>query len=157
MRVSTLPLVAVAFLLVGTASPAQDAQTWIGTWKLDTARSKCEGTPDSKSQTIVATDASGATHYVIDVQEADGSTLHMDFVAGPDGKSAPISGAPDYADAITVTEPKPGHRHLVLSKGGMRVEWDSIVMSKDGKHLYSRLAGTDAGKSWKCHWVSVRQ
>lgn len=136
---------------------AQDAPSWAGTWKLDTAKSHCVGTPNAASNTAVVTEASGATHYVIDFTEADGTNTHLDFTAATDGKSVPVSGSPDYVDAVKMTEPKPGQRHFVFSKAAQRVEWDTFTMGTDGKQIHFRLAGIDQGKSWKCYGVSVRQ
>jgi len=157
LRPITFPSVVTVFFLIGSASYAQDAAVWSGTWNLDTGKSSCVGTASAASSTAVITEESGRTHQIVDFKGTDGTNTHLDFTVAPDGNSVPVSGAPDYVDTVKMTEPKPGHRHLVFSKAGKRVEWDKFVMGKDGKHLYVRLAGIDAGKSWKCRGVSVRQ
>ncbi|MGA7621949.1 MAG: hypothetical protein WB630_22705 [Candidatus Acidiferrales bacterium] len=129
-------LLAVFVLSAAVSGPmmAQD-NPFVGTWKLNVAKSKFTGMPAPKEMTreIVAA-GSGAT-YTFTGTDANGGAISYSFTSNYDGKDAAItgSGAPGGADAITIKRVSPSKAEGTLKKGGKEIAKVSAIVSKDGK------------------------
>src|SRR6478672_10142096 len=86
----TAAFVAFTFGLV----VAQGADTWVGTWKLNIAKSKYSPGPPPKSGTVrISTSSGGGISIVGDGVDADGKSTHTENTGKFDGKDYPVEGA----------------------------------------------------------------
>src|ERR1700693_2363875 len=81
---------------------AQPADTSVGTWKLNVAKSAFGSQSPPKAQTRTYTATPHGTRVVIEEQGADGKTTKTDLTVTYDGKPRPASGNPDF-DAVAAT------------------------------------------------------
>ncbi len=143
MRVFTRTAVVVGILALSYSASAQtDAQ--VGTWKLNTAKSKYNGGTAPKSSTVVVEKADGgkALKLTANIVLADGAPRTITYTAGCDGKDVAVTGTPDYN---TVSMTCSGNTIKgVRRRGGKRAQTFSVVVSADGKTRTSTSSGTDA-------------
>lgn len=120
------------------------ADSSVGTWKYNTAKSKSTSSNAIRSQTDVreATPDGGAK-LTRTTEYADGSTVNYSVSFKYDGKEYPATGAPydmvsvKRIDANTVAfeTRKTGGKYHMTGKS---------IVSKDGKTLTQTIKGTDA-------------
>ncbi len=119
-----------------TASPlmAQD-NPFVGTWKLNVAKSKYVGVPMPKSQTREVTAVGAGAKYSFTGVAADGSSVEYSFTTNFDGKDAAVTGTgmPGGADAIALKRVGTHKTVGTLKKGGKEVGHAESEVSKDGK------------------------
>jgi len=131
MKLGTMVLGAVLGLWV-TDVAAQTPAPWMGTWKLDVARSKFSPGPAPKSQIVENAPAKdGGYDNTADTVAADGKATHVEYYARPDGKEYPIKGG--TADVIWVKVVGDNDNEWATSKGGKVVTSGKTSYSKDGK------------------------
>jgi hypothetical protein len=148
---------AAALILAALSSPADTPDPFVGTWILDAAKSSCDPPPAPTSHTFTIAEApGGALHETIDLVEGDGTKTHMEFTATRDGKYVPVTGT-GYADSVSLTQVDSTTFKYALKKDGKRFESGTFKLSKSGKTLHGRLAGSGPQGAWKCHFVSDRQ
>jgi hypothetical protein len=136
-----LAVVVVASVVVfgGTAF----AQTNIGTWKLNIAKSKYNAGTAPKSGTITYETAGTGVKGTVDGVGADGTVGHWTFTANYDGKDNPIVGNPN-ADTLALTRVNATTTKSVNKKGGKVTTTLTSVVSSDGKTLTITGKGTSA-------------
>lgn len=142
----------VAFVLLAalatTPAFAQDNPA-LGTWKLNTAKSKFTGAPAPKELTRTLTADGDGVKYTFAGTAADGSTLAYSFTAKFDGKDYPVEGkAPGGFDHISIKKVN-DHTYAVSQKRADKaVGSGKAVVSKDGKTTTVTLKYTNTdGKS----------
>lgn len=152
----SMMMAGAALVLVSGLALAADAtpSPFIGTWNLNVAKSKFEGTPAVKSYSITITDAGGgklrnAGQWV----DGDGSKGQAEYTAAADGKPVPVTGYPN-ADSIVVKKTGARSTHMSMMKGGKEVEWGRYTVSKDGKTLRGTEGGVDE-KGTKYKWTEL--
>lgn len=138
MRYLGLVLIALAIPCARVA--AQDAQNakadpFVGTWKLDAAKSKFNPGPPLKDETVtIAPDK-----VTVDETLADGKTENWSYTPSP-GSAATITGL----ENSTVTEKKVNERTIEHSwKMGTSTMQGRGVVSKNGKKMTYTLTGTN--------------
>ncbi len=132
-----------AMLLVavfGLAGIAWAADPFVGTWKMNAAKSKFSYAAP-KSFTVTFTAQENGVKVVQDMVEADGKTIHRSFALKYDGKEYPVT-APDQ-DAISVKKPDANTAEYVGKKNGKEVWSGRAVVSKDGKSIMDIGGGKD--------------
>jgi hypothetical protein len=82
-------LVAAAFA-AGPTMP--QTNPFVGTWTLNVAKSKYEGTAAPKSLTRTVTAEGSGLKYSFEGEAADGSKLSHGFSSNLDGKDSPVTG-----------------------------------------------------------------
>jgi hypothetical protein len=155
----TLPAVcaAAALSLVSLTSSADTPSPFLGTWVLNVAKSTFVPPPPLKSNVITVTQApGGGVHTVLDIVEADGTSLHLEYTTALDGKAVPVTGYP-AADSVRVTKVSARTFKDALLKDGKVVERGTFTVSKDGKTLRGPLSGTEGDVHWKYHYVFDHQ
>src|SRR6266568_7056319 len=106
-----------AFALLGFAATLVAADPTVGTWKLNTAKSKYTPGPAPKSATVTYEETADGIKRTGESVDADGKTTSFTYTAKYDGKDYPVSGT-DLYDTIT---PKRVNDHTVeatLKKSG---------------------------------------
>jgi len=137
-------LAAAVAILVPAAAQAQDA--WIGTWKLNLAKSKYEpANLAPKSQTIKQEAiAGGGFKSTVEVVDAQGKTLHQEFTSMFDGKPSEVKGAPD-ANTMRVYKRIDNRTYeYVQTVGGKPTTTVRTVVSADGKSRTVTTTGKNA-------------
>jgi hypothetical protein len=160
MKRILLLLTALALSAVVSAPLMAQGSPFVGTWKLNTEKSKYTGAPMPKSldRTIEA-DGAGLK-YAYKGTSGDGKPIDYTFATKFDGKASPItgSGAPGGADSLTVKRVNASKTTAVLSKGGKEIGKSTAVVSKDGKVTTITGTGTTAdGKEYSTTSVFDKQ
>jgi len=143
-RISILSI--LLFLILGSIMTfAQTAAkpAFVGTWKLNVAKSKYSPGPTPKTQTAVIDSVDGGMKVVSDRVEADGKTVHFEWTAKFDGKDYALVGDPT---ADTRAYRKQGARTLLMTvkKAGKVTINGRIVVTANGKSRTVTTTGTDA-------------
>jgi len=135
-------LLVLAFCGFAASLLAEDA--FIGTWKMNPAKSKFNGPPPkSMISKVDPPDKDGFQKVVIDTVEADGKTTHRTFTQKIDGKDYAETGDP-YADMTSATKVDSNTLDYVYKKNGKEVSRGRVVVSKDGKTSLDTGSGKDA-------------
>jgi hypothetical protein len=131
-----------AILAIGTSS-AFAADSAVGTWKLNPAKSTFSPGPAPKSQTRTYTESAQGLTVTVKTIAADGTESTTTLTFKDDGKPYPVSGNPDF-DTITVKRVDTSTVHSTQIKGGATVGTGVRSVSKDGKTLTFTQKGTHA-------------
>ena len=135
-------LLTLALCLVGAAVSYGAADAFMGTWKLNEAKSKLSpGTP--KNNTVVYEASGDSVKVTVDGTSTDGAPTHSEWTGKFDGKAYPVTGDPTEDERIY----KKIDDHtlaLTVMKGGKVTTSGRIVVSADGKTRTVTTHGTDA-------------
>lgn len=138
---------------------AQD-NAFVGTWKLNTAKSKFEPGPGPKSLTRTIAAQGGGASYSFAGISADGASIAYGFSTSYDGKDSAITGAgaPGGADAIALKRVGPRKVEGALKKGGKELGKVVAEVSSDGKVSTVKSKGkTEDGKDFSSESVYDKQ
>jgi hypothetical protein len=145
----SLLFVCVATLLGGTAAFAGD--NWVGTWKLNAA--KTEGAGGIRAQTLTFESTPDGIKLMSEGTDAQGKPMKGGYTSKFDGKDVPWAGNP-MADTAAPKRIDDNTYENVWKKGGKVTVTAKVSVSKDGKVLTVTQDGMDPeGK--KVHTVSV--
>ena len=149
-------VLALALCFVGVALGYAAADAFMGTWKLNEAKSKLG--PGSRKNNTVVYEASGNNVKVTaDGTDSDGRPAHNEWTGKFDGKDYPVTGDPA---ADTRSYKMVNDRTLTLTdkKNGKTTITGRVVVSADGKSRTVTVSGTDAtGKKFHRTAVSDKQ
>jgi hypothetical protein len=135
--VATLLLLTIAFLI------AQAKPVFVGTWKLNVAKSTYSPGPTPKSQTAILEAVDGGMKVVSDRVEADGQKVHFEWTAKFDGKDYPVKGDPSR-DSVLVKKVDAYNLEITNKKAGKVTTTIKAVYAKDGKSRMETVTGTNA-------------
>jgi hypothetical protein len=151
-------LVATA-VVVGTLMAQTKPPSFVGTWKLNLAKSKYEGTQAPKSLTRTVTAEGSGLMYSFEGEAADGSKISYSFTSKLDGSDSVVSGVGMPAGADTVALQKTSVHKIpgVLKKGGAKIGTATAVISSNGQTVtvYSKVKVD--GKEVKTEQVYEKQ
>ncbi len=133
---------AVFAVLLLSAATAFAADAWIGSWKLDLAKSKYSG-PAPKSQSLKFEATAAGIKLTSDGVDADGKAIHAEYVSNFDGKDVAWTGNAN-ADTAAPKRIDGSSYENVWKKGGKVTVTAKVVVAKDGKTLTVTQTGTDA-------------
>jgi hypothetical protein len=139
---SALAVAVVSVLVLGVTVMAADSN--IGTWKLNPAKSKYDPGPAPKSQTLTI-EAWGAdgVKYTADGVDADGKATHWEMQAKYDGKFVPFKGNPD-SDMLAYKRINANTVEATTQLNGKPGPTTKIVVSADGKTRTLTQTGKNA-------------
>jgi hypothetical protein len=144
MRKSLLMVcLAACAAMVLSSSVALAADNWLGTWKLDVAKSKFVPGPGPKSQTLKFEATKDGIKLTTDGVNAEGKATHGGYVSKFDGKDVPWEGNPE-ADTASPKRIDDNSYENTWKKGGKATITAKVVVSKDGKTLTVTQTGTDS-------------
>jgi hypothetical protein len=139
-------LAGLALSAVAAGPLMAQANPFLGTWKLNVAKSKAGGgmMPQSLTRTVTA-DGAGVKYSFTGVG-ADGKAVEYSFTTNYDGKDAAVTGtgAPGGADNIAIKRTAPNKASAILKKGGSEVGTSLSEVSKDGKTTTLTMKGKGA-------------
>jgi hypothetical protein len=139
-----LRFVAIALLaVVGSSLLRAQSNPLVGTWQLNTTKSKYDPGPTPKSLTRTVVADSDGVKYTFEGVAADGKPISYGFSVQFDGKDNPISGTiPSGADTISAKRTDSNHFVATLKKGGKVIGTSKVTVSKDGKVTTVDSTGT---------------
>lgn len=125
------------------ASSALAAEHWIGTWKMNVAKSKASPGPGPKSQSLTFTASSTGITLSSEGVMADGSVRKGSYTSSFDGKDVAWAGNPD-ADMAAPKKIDDNNYTNTWKKGGKVTIMAKAVVSADGKTLTVTQTGKNA-------------
>jgi endonuclease YncB( thermonuclease family) len=144
MRQNQRPGVASVVCLLAVMSVFLGAQAdpAVGTWKLNTAKSKYVPGPLPKANVIVITAAGSGLHVVAKGEDAAGKPTGIDYTATFDGKDVTVKGAPAY-DTTSLKRVDANTTEQTRKKEGKTVQTATRKISADGKTMTVTTRGKD--------------
>jgi len=131
----------LALCLVG-ATLCLAADGFLGTWKLNEAKSKL--TPGTaKNSTVVYSTMGDNMMVTIDGTDAAGKPTHTEWMGKYDGKDYPVTGD-STSDARAVKKIDDHTLTFTVKKGDKVLVTGRIVLSADGKTRTVTTEGTDS-------------
>ena len=148
----------VAGAVVAGTLMAQTQPSFVGTWKLNLAKSKYEGTSAPKSLTRTVTAEGQGLKYSFEGEAADGSKISWGFTTNLDGKDSAITGVGmPGADAVALERPTAHKITGVMKKGGTKIGTVWTDISSDGKTVTVSTKAKIDGKEVKTKQVYEKQ
>ena len=141
-RITTV-LAATVLVLAATAS-AQSKDPFVGTWKLDLAKSTYSPGPPPKSATTTIEAAGQGYKVSVKTEPASGPAQQWSYTSNLDGKDTPISGNNPSADMLAAKRIDTNTLEIVYKKGGKVTTTQKSVVAADGKTRTVTTTGTDA-------------
>jgi len=126
----------VALSLVASGVLLAEDDPFVGTWKLNLAKSTYVGqqAPKSLTRTVVA--QGGGERVTYEGIAADGSPISYGYTTNLDGKDSPISGKQSFgADTVAIKRLDANTLTGFSEKSGKTLFTTKGVVSKDGKVL----------------------
>ena len=138
--------VSSVFVVLSLATVALAADDpFVGTWKLNLAKSKFSPGPPPKTSTITFETQGKGFKFVGDGVNAEGKAIHQEGSVKFDGKDYPVTGAGGPLDiTIAVKMIDSYTRDFVGKRGGKEGQRGQDVISKDGKTLTRTIKGQNA-------------
>jgi hypothetical protein len=140
---TTAVVVAVAGLLaVGVTTRAQSPDPWIGTWKVDLAKSTYSPGPKPTVAAMVKmAPATGGFTTTVDAGNPQGQPTHTETVGTFDNKDNPVKGAP-APNTTTAYKRIDGRTFEAMQKvDGKATMTTRVLISADGKTLTATQTG----------------
>jgi hypothetical protein len=133
---------AVVVLAVSAYLSAADDR-FVGTWKLNLAKSKYSPGPPPKSQTYKYEPwGANGVKFTASGVDARGNPIHIQYTANFDGKEYPVSGNRN-SDVLWLKRIDPYTVEGENKKAGKVIRSFRRVVSRDGKTLTVTEKGTD--------------
>jgi hypothetical protein len=123
------------------AGQALAADSWLGSWKLNTAQSQV-GANIIRSQTLKFEATAAGVKLTADGTDAEGKPLHSSYTSKFDGKDVPWVGNP-MADTASPKRIDASTYENVWKKAGKATVSSKVSVSKDGKTLTINQSGVD--------------
>ena len=137
-------MLALAICFVG-AAVSLAADDFIGTWKLNEAKSKfAPGVP--KNHTVVFEAAGDDVKITVDGVDNDGKSTHSEWTGKFDGKDYPVTGD-STSDMWSYTNVANRVLKMTIKKDGKVTVTGRIVVSADGKSRV--VTASEAGPEGK--------
>jgi hypothetical protein len=132
------------------------ADAFIGTWKLNEAKSKI-GAGSPKNTTVVYEAAGDSVKVTVDGTDGDGKPAHNEWTGKFDGKDYPVTGDPN-TDTRSYTKVDDHTLAFTNKKGDKVTITGRGVVSADGKTRTVTITGTDStGKKFTSTAVYDKQ
>lgn len=145
---------AAGMLMVAVLATAQSKDPFVGTWKLNVAKSTYSPGPAPKSSTSTYAVAGQGYKVSVKSEPASGPVQEWSYTSNLDGKDAPISGNNPNADMVAAKRIDANTLELVNKKSGKVTATQKNVVAADGKTRTVTTTGTDA-KGQKINNVAV--
>jgi hypothetical protein len=127
--------------IVLSSSVVLAADNWVGTWTMDTAKSKFSPGPGPKSLTLKFEATPAGIKFTGDGVGPDGKAMHSAYVSSYDGKEVSYEGNPE-ADTATPKKIDDNSYENTWKKGGKVTIKAKVVVS--GKVMTITQTGTNA-------------
>ena len=150
----TVTVLAIGWFALAVLTTAQSKDPFVGTWRLNVAKSKY--TPGPVPKSVTSTYGSAGKGYKVSVRNepATGPVQQYSYTTNLDGTDSPITGNNPNADTIAVKRIDSNTIETVNKKGGKVTTTQRNVVSADGKTRTVTTTGTD-GQGQKVNNVGV--
>jgi len=146
---------ALALWFVG-AAVCFAADAFIGTWKLNEAKSKI-GAGSPKLSTVVYEAAGDSVKVTVDGADAEGKPTHSEWTGKFDGKDYPVTGDPN-TDTRSYKKVNDHTLAFTNKKGDKTTISGRVLVSAEGKTRTVTTSGTDSkGKKFTSTAVYDKQ
>ena len=133
MKIRLFMFAVLVLALAALAMAADDP--FVGTWKLNVAKSKYGLRQPQKNEILKIDAQQNGLKYVADGVDAEGKAIHFEFSPKYDGKFYPVTGTVAAGSDMALRKIDANTRELVLKIGGKDIQRRRDVISKDGKTL----------------------
>ena len=137
-------LSAAALVIFGLAASAQNKDPFVGTWKLNLAKSKYSPGPAPKATTSTYAAAGKGYKVSVKTEPASGPGQEWSYTTDLDGKDSKVTGNNPNADTVAVKRIDALTLESVSKKGGTVTATQKNVVSADGKTRTVTTTGTTA-------------
>ena len=137
-------VLAAGLLMVAVLATAQSKDPFVGTWRLNLAKSTYSPGPAPKSTTSTYEAAGQGYKVSVKTEPASGPAQQWSYTSNLDGKDSPITGNNPNADTIAVKRIDANTLEIVTKKGGKVTTTQKNVVAPDGKTRTVTTTGTDA-------------
>jgi hypothetical protein len=140
----TVTVLAIGWFALSVLTTAQTKDPFVGSWRLNAAKSKY--TPGPAPKSITSTYESAGKGYKVSVRNepATGPVQQYSYTTNLDGTDSPMTGNNPNADTIAVKRIDSNTLEVVNKKGGKVTTTQRNVVSADGKTRTVTTTGTDA-------------
>lgn len=134
------------FILFAFAAAALfAADPFVGTWKLDSSKTKSSGNVTSLTAAAITFERQGEDYLVtVAATNADGSPTSIKYTVPINGGPAKVENGGGQFDAVTAKRMNAKERENTYSKDGKDIATRRLVVSKDGRTLTITFKGNDA-------------
>ena len=136
-------VLAMAATVCGVTTAAAASDPVVGTWQLNTSKSKFTAGPAWKSQTRTYSQSGKNLTLVMKTVTTDGKEVTSESTYMLNGKDFPVTGNPDY-DSLSAHRVSSHTARFTLKKGGKVVGTTTRTVSKDGKTMTTKSTLTTA-------------
>ena len=143
-RTRVRPVLASGFLAAAVLAIAQPMDPFVGTWRLNVAKSKYSPGPAPKSVTSTYQVAGKGYRVSVKSEPASGPVQQWSYATNLDGAESPVTGNNPNADTVTVKRIDANTLEIVNKKAGKITTTQRNVMAADGKTRTVTTMGTDA-------------
>jgi len=150
----TVTVLAISWFALAVLTTAQSKDPFVGTWRLNAAKSKY--TPGPVPKSVTSTYESAGKGYKISVRNepATGPVQEYSYTTNLDGADSPVTGNNPNADTIAIKRIDANTLETVNKKGGKVTTTQRNVVAADGKTRTVTTTGTD-GQGQKVNNVGV--
>ena len=138
----TTNLMKLVALLLCLAVGLWAADPWLGTWKLNVAKSKLDPGSPLKSSVTTSEMVGDQMKTTMEPEMTTGEKLKMSWIGKLDGRDYPVQGAP-FSRTLALRVLSPTVREEIYKSDGKFNFAARGVLAKDGKSVTWRLKGTD--------------
>ena len=154
-KVARIAMILTGVILVAAVlATTQTKDPFVGTWRLNLAKSKYSPGPGPKSTTSTYEAAGKGYKVSVKTEPASGPTQQWSYTSNLDGKDAPITGNNPSADTTAVKRIDANTLEIVNKKGGKITTTQKNVVSADGMTRTVTTTGVD-GQGQKVNNVAV--
>jgi hypothetical protein len=147
-------VLAVGVFALTVLAAAQSKDPFVGTWKLNVAKSKYSPGPVPKSVTSTYEAAGKGYKVSVKNEPASGPMLEYSYTSNLDGTDSKFTGNNPNADTVAVKRVDANTLEMVNKKGGKVTTTQRNVVSADGKTRTMTTTGVD-GSGQKVNNVAV--
>jgi hypothetical protein len=137
-------VLAAGVLTVAVLATAQPKDPFVGTWRLNLAKSTYSPGPTPKSTTSTYETAGQGYKVSVKTEPASGPAQQWSYTSNLDGKDSPITGNNPNADTVAAKRIDANTLEIVNKKGGKVMTTQKNVVAPDGKTRTVTTTGTDA-------------
>ena len=131
----------LVFMLLAAAVALVAADPFVGTWKVNPAKSKFKTGTAPKDQTVTISESGADLDIAVKGTAADGTPMSTHFTIPAAGGTGKVIESP--YEAVSGTRTNPNERETSYSKGGKVVYTTHAKLAKDGKTLTVHAKGTN--------------
>jgi len=133
------------FAMLAFAGTLFAADPFVGTWKLDPAKSKHSGNaPNPKDAMIMIAEQGDNYQVTVTGTNSDGSPLSVKYTVPIKGGKGQVEDGGGIFDAVRSKRISANERENSYMKGGNDAGTRRSVVSRDGQTLTNTFKGTDA-------------